>query len=141
MTALTFSLLCAFIAIIYGIISIFSIMKKSEGNEEMQRISGAVREGAIAYLSRQYTTIGIVGVVLFLVMGFALGWASAIGFAVGAILSGAAGYIGMHVSVRSNARTAEAAKDGVNALSGCDACNFQNVERVGSKPFERGSAE
>ena len=115
MTALTFSLLCAFIAIAYGVISIFSIMKKSEGNEEMQRISGAVREGAIAYLSRQYTTIGIVGVVLFLVMGFALGWASAIGFAVGAILSGAAGYIGMHVSVRSNARTAEAAKDGVNA--------------------------
>ncbi|MDH5424875.1 MAG: sodium-translocating pyrophosphatase [Gammaproteobacteria bacterium] len=114
MTALTFSLLCASIAIIYGIVSTFSIMKKAEGNEEMQRISGAVREGAIAYLSRQYTTIGIVGIILFVIMGFALGWASAIGFAIGAILSGAAGYIGMHVSVRSNSRTAEAARQGIN---------------------------
>jgi len=114
MSALTFSLLCACIAIIYGVISISSIMKKPEGNEEMQRISSAVREGAIAYLSRQYTTIGIVGIVLFIVMGFALGWYSAIGFAIGAILSGAAGYIGMHVSVRSNARTAEAARAGIN---------------------------
>jgi len=114
MSALTFSLLCAFIAIIYGIISTFSIMKKPEGNEEMRRISAAVREGAIAYLSRQYTTIGIVGIVLFILMGFALGWYSAIGFAIGAILSGAAGYIGMHVSVRSNSRTAEAARDGIN---------------------------
>ena len=114
MSALNFSLLCAFIAIIYGVISISSIMKKSEGNEEMQRISAAVREGAIAYLSRQYTTIGMVGVVLFIVMGFVLGWYSAIGFAIGAIFSGAAGYIGMHVSVRSNSRTAEAARDGIN---------------------------
>ena len=114
MSALNFSLLCAFIAIIYGIISTFSIMKKSEGNEEMRRISSAVREGAIAYLSRQYTTIGIVGVVLFIGMGFTLGWHSAFGFAIGAIFSGAAGYIGMHVSVRSNARTAEAAREGIN---------------------------
>ncbi|MDH5516440.1 MAG: sodium-translocating pyrophosphatase [Gammaproteobacteria bacterium] len=114
MNALTFSLLCAFIAILFGIISIFSIMKKPEGNEEMQRISAAVREGAIAYLSRQYTTIGMVGVVLFIVMGFTLGWESAIGFAIGAVLSGAAGYIGMHVSVRSNSRTAEAAREGIN---------------------------
>lgn len=115
MNALTFSIICAVIAIAYGVISTFSIMKKSEGNDEMKRISGAVREGAIAYLSRQYTTIGIVGVILFLVMGFALGWHSAIGFAIGAVLSGLAGYIGMHVSVRSNSRTAEAAKDGINA--------------------------
>ena len=115
MNALTFSIVCALIAITYGIISTFSIMKKSEGNDEMKRISAAVREGAIAYLSRQYTTIGIVGVVLFIVMGFALGWHSAIGFAIGAFLSGIAGYIGMHVSVRSNSRTAEAAKDGINA--------------------------
>ena len=114
MNALTLSLLCASIAIIYGVISIFSIMKKSEGNEEMQRISNAIKEGAIAYLSRQYTTIGIVGIILFFVMGFALTWESAIGFAIGAVLSGAAGYIGMHVSVRSNSRTAEAAKDGIN---------------------------
>lgn len=115
MNALTFSIVCALIAIAYGIISTFSIMKKSEGNDEMKRISGAIREGAIAYLSRQYTTIAIVGVVLFLVMGFALGWHSAIGFAIGAFLSGIAGYVGMHVSVRSNSRTAEAAKDGINA--------------------------
>jgi len=114
MSALTFSLLCAFLAIIYGIISIFSIMKKPEGNEEMQRISGAVREGAIAYHTRQYTTIGMVGVVLFIVMGLVLGWHSAFGFAIGAVLSGAAGYIGMHVSVRSNSRTAEAARNGIN---------------------------
>ncbi|MDH5392795.1 MAG: sodium-translocating pyrophosphatase [Gammaproteobacteria bacterium] len=114
MNALTFSLLCAFIAILFGIVSIFSIMKKSEGNDEMKRISAAIREGAIAYLSRQYTTIGIVGIILFFLMGFTLGWESAIGFAIGAVLSGAAGYIGMHVSVRSNARTAEAAKDGIN---------------------------
>jgi len=114
MSALNFSLLCAFIAIIYGIVSTFSIMKKSEGNEEMRRISSAVREGAIAYLSRQYTTIGMVGVVLFIGMGVTLGWHSAFGFAIGAIFSGAAGYIGMHVSVRSNARTAEAAREGIN---------------------------
>ena len=114
MNALTLSLICAAIAIIYGVISIFSIMKQSEGNEEMRRISNAVREGAIAYLSRQYTTIGMVGVVLFFVMGFALSWPSAIGFAIGAIFSGIAGYIGMHVSVRSNSRTAEAAREGIN---------------------------
>lgn len=115
MNALTFSIICALIAIAYGIISTFSIMKKSEGNDEMKRISGAIREGAIAYLSRQYTTIGIVGVVLFIAMGFALGWHSAVGFAIGAFLSGVAGYVGMHVSVRSNSRTAEAAKNGIDA--------------------------
>jgi len=113
-TGLLIALVCALAGIAYGVISIFSILSKPAGNEEMQRISGAIQEGAIAYLSRQYTTIGMVGVALFVVMGLALDWYSAIGFAIGAVLSGAAGYIGMHVSVRSNSRTAEAAKLGLN---------------------------
>ncbi|MFW2372806.1 MAG: sodium-translocating pyrophosphatase [Gammaproteobacteria bacterium] len=113
-TGLIIALVCALAGIAYGVISIFSILSKPMGNEEMQRIAGAIQEGAIAYLSRQYTTIGIVGVVLFVAMGLTLGWPTAIGFAIGAILSGAAGYIGMHVSVRSNSRTAEAAKQGIN---------------------------
>ena len=113
-TGLIIALVCALAGIAYGVISIFSILSKPMGNDKMLEIANAVQEGAIAYLARQYTTIGMVGVVLFLAMGFALGWYSAIGFALGAILSGAAGYIGMHVSVRSNSRTAEAAKDGIN---------------------------
>jgi len=113
-TGLIIALVCALAGIAYGVISIFSILSKPMGNEKMMEIANAVQEGAVAYLARQYTTIGMVGVVLFIAMGFALGWYSAIGFAIGAILSGAAGYIGMHVSVRSNSRTAEAAKDGIN---------------------------
>jgi len=113
-TGLIIALVCAFAGIAYGIISIFAILSKPMGNDKMVEIANAVQEGAIAYLARQYTTIGMVGAVLFIAMGFALGWHSAIGFAIGAILSGMAGYIGMHVSVRSNSRTAEAAKDGIN---------------------------
>jgi len=111
---LIIALVCALAGIAYGVISIFSVLSKPSGNDEMQRIAGAIQEGAIAYLARQYTTIGIVGIILFIVMGLALNWYTAIGFAIGAILSGAAGYIGMHVSVRSNSRTAEAAKLGIN---------------------------
>lgn len=114
-TGLTIAIVCALAGIAYGIISIFSILSKSRGNEEMQRISDAIQEGAIAYLSRQYKAIAIVGVVLFIAMGLAFHeWYTAIGFAIGAILSGAAGYIGMHVSVRANSRTAEAARQGIN---------------------------
>ncbi len=113
-TGLIIALACAFAGIAYGVISIFSVLSKPQGNEEMQRIAGAIQEGAIAYLARQYTTIGLVGAGLFVVMGLTLNWLTAIGFAIGAILSGAAGYIGMHVSVRSNSRTAEAARHGIN---------------------------
>ncbi|MEA2992503.1 MAG: K(+)-stimulated pyrophosphate-energized sodium pump [Alphaproteobacteria bacterium] len=100
---------CGLLAIVYGVWAIWSVMQADPGSAKMQEIAAAVREGAQAYLKRQYTTIGVVGVVIFLVVGYFLGWLVAIGFAIGATLSGVAGFIGMNVSVRANVRTAQAA--------------------------------
>src|SRR5438876_5096533 len=113
--AVLFALVCAAVAIGYGLYLTYWLLQRPPGTERMREISRAVQEGAAAYLKRQYTTIAVVAVVPFLLIGFYhdLGWGTAIGFLVGAILSAAAGFIGMNVAVRSNVRTAEAAKSGL----------------------------
>src|SRR5213596_1735751 len=113
--AVLFALVCALVAIAYGIGLTYWLLRQPDGNERMREIARAVQEGAAAYLRRQYMTIGLVAIAPFLLLGFyhKLGWGTAVGFLIGAGLSAAAGFIGMNVAVRSNVRTAEAARHGL----------------------------
>src|SRR5436305_7863762 len=106
-------LACGVLALLYGLWTVRSVLSLPAGTARMQEIAAAVQEGARAYLNRQYTTIAMVGIVIGIILGATLGLYVAIGYVIGAVLSGAAGYIGMNVSVRSNLRTAEAARHGM----------------------------
>jgi K(+)-stimulated pyrophosphate-energized sodium pump len=112
---LVFALACAIAALVYGGWSIKWVLAQPSGNDRMREIAAAIQQGAQAYLNRQYMTISVVGIVLFVVLGFVLGWPIALGFLFGAVLSGLAGYTGMWISVRANVRTAEAARNGISA--------------------------
>ena len=113
-TGLVFAIACAIAALLYGVLSMRWVSRQPAGSTRMQEIARAIQEGASAYLNRQYRTIGAVGLALFLVIGFGLDWLTAIGFAIGALCSATAGYIGMNISVRANVRTAQAAHEGLN---------------------------
>jgi len=111
--AITIALVAAAISIIYGLILAITVSKKEQGNKKMVDIAKAIQEGAMAFLNRQYSTVGVVAAVLFVILLYALGWKVALGFLVGAVFSALAGYIGMMVSVRGNIRTAEASRKGL----------------------------
>jgi K(+)-stimulated pyrophosphate-energized sodium pump len=115
MTTLWVIIACGLLSIVYGVWATMSVMKADAGSAKMQEIAAAVAEGAQAYLKRQYTTIGLVGIVIFALVAYFLGLLVAIGFAIGAVLSGLAGFIGMNISVRANVRTAQAA---IGSLAG-----------------------
>src|SRR5262249_2795579 len=106
---------CGVLAIVYGVWAIQSVMSADAGSQKMQEIAAATREGAQGYLKRQETTLAGAGIIIFIIVGFLLGWLVALGFAIGAVLSAAAGFIGMNVSVRANVRTAQAA---IGSLAG-----------------------
>ena len=108
-------LACGVLALLYGLWTIRSVLNLPAGNARMQEIAAAIQEGARAYLNRQYTTIAMVGVVIFVLACWFLGWQLGLGFLIGAVLSGSAGYVGMFVSVRANVRTAEASRTGLAA--------------------------
>src|SRR4026207_1339420 len=111
--AVGFALACAAVAVLYGLYLTWGLLEQPAGNERMREIASAIQEGATAYLRKQYTTIAVVAIVPFLLLGFynELGWGTAIGFLIGALFSAAAGVIGMNAAVRSNVRTAEAARE------------------------------
>ncbi len=117
-TFLLFAIGCSAVSILYGLFLAKKVLKKNPGNQKMQEIAGAIREGAKAYLNRQYKTVGVIGAIIFLILFFTLGFVTAIGFVLGAVLSALAGYIGMNVSVRANTRTAEAAREGIRSALG-----------------------
>ena len=121
---------CGILSIVYAIWATKSVMAADAGNARMQEIAGAIREGATAYLTRQYTTIAIVGAVVFVIAFLLLGATAAVGFLIGAVLSGAAGFIGMHVSVRANVRTAQAASKSLAGGTGNSIqvrCNYRDA--------------